>query len=597
MVFCPNCQHDSTDPLFCNRCHSLLSAPLGGLPQQVTLRDGRVVDCSGWQGVWPADCLTPLLGGSPDRPSRLYAFHRESGREIIEGAQHRAAVALEVLAPLEILPVANGTLVVAEALPGAVRPLATPASGDQLVRLEDAVAACEMLAAALQPLHRAGLVWLNFDPEALEIDGIAIRLTNLDLYCFPAGACPDRLRLSPTWSPPEVCGFRGERIGPATDVFHVSLYLYHRLAGLLPGGFPGKGLEAFDFAIPPLRIYNPHLPPGIAPVLERGLARDPDKRFPSIADLAGAFTGTVERAKHRHSARGPVAWDQGSATVIGRSHELQNLPNQDAHALLPSSGRLLAILADGVTHARFGSGEVASRTAVQVLARTLPAALQRARTDDQADHALDKACLDASEAILDLAQSTAPSEECDPVEMMSTTMLVGIVSGNVLTLASAGDSRAYLIADGQAEQLTVDGDVRCTHLAAGWAPEEVRDMGVEASALYTGLGVGEPSANGKLEVCLRRTLPRISRWRLLPGDVVVLCSDGLVEEGSFLEPAELPLLVAKPPGQSAAEIAQRLLQAARSRHRDASPEEPAGFGDDITCIVVRISRRESLSPT
>ena len=33
-----------------------------------------------------------------------------------------------------------------------------------------------------------------------------------------------------------------------------------------------------------------------------------------------------------------------------------------------------------------------------------------------------------------------------------------------------------------------------------------------------------------------RCTPRVRKWRLRPGDVVVLCSDGLVEEGVFLEP-------------------------------------------------------------
>ena len=92
---------------------------------------------------------------------------------------------------------------------------------------------------------------------------------------------------------------------------------------------------------------------------------------------------------------------------------------------------------------------------------------------------------------------------------------------------------------------------------------------------------------------VRRCTPHISRWRLLPGDVVVLCSDGLVEEGVFLEPAELPLLLADPAGQSAGEMASRLMAAARLRHRDASPWEPGGCGDDITCIVLVVGAGES----
>src|SRR5581483_8444849 len=130
----------------------------------------------------------------------------------------------------------------------------------------------------------------------------------------------------------ELCAFRGDRIGPATDVFHVSLYAYYRLAGLLPDGFPGNGLEAFDFDIPPLRVYRPLLPPGIAPVLVRGLARDPADRHQSLGELLDDLTSAVERARQRAATTAPVRIDSGSATDIGRTHLVQGKPNQDAHA-------------------------------------------------------------------------------------------------------------------------------------------------------------------------------------------------------------------------------------------------------------------------
>ena len=81
---------------------------------------------------------------------------------------------------------------------------------------------------------------------------------------------------------------------------------------------------------------------------------------------------------------------------------------------------------------------------------------------------------------------------------MSSTVVVGAVAGNVLTLASVGDSRAYLVADGRAEQLTVDGDVACTHLAAGTAAGGRARHGPGRLGAYTCLGVGEPAAEGGL---------------------------------------------------------------------------------------------------
>jgi serine/threonine protein phosphatase PrpC len=590
MVFCPRCQHDSSDPLFCERCNGLLpSGSPAALPAAVTLRDGRVVACDGWGGAWPIDCWRPLvLDGVA--PCRLYALNPGWWRELAGPVERRAAVALPCLSAIEVLPHAGGALVVAHAQADADRPLVAVATeGDEMERLEGALAALRTLVGVLAPLHDAGLVWLNFEPHALEVGPAGPCLSNLDLLLYRAGACPDSIRISAAYSPPEVCRFRADRIGPATDVFHVSIYLYYRLAGLLPAGFPGRGLEAFDFEIPPLRVYHPRLPPGIVPVLQRGLARDPAQRFTSLPDLLDAFACAVARARERSAARAPVSREHGSASVIGRSHELTGLPNQDAHVVMPlGPDRLLAVVADGVTHALIGSGEVASQAAVEVLACALPTLLDGAEPEQHVDDALAEACVQASRTILELALAVAPPGEVNPVDMMSSTAVIGLVQGNLLTLAGSGDSRAYLIADGHAEQLTVDGDVRCIHLANGVPPEEVRDLGLDALALYTCLGVGEEVAGEPgLAVCLPRTLPHVSRWRLLPGDVVVLCSDGLVEEGVFLEPADLAALAATP-DLSASDLACRLVQAARARHRDASPWEPAGCGDDATCVVLVI---------
>jgi serine/threonine protein phosphatase PrpC len=561
------------------------------LPAELSLGDGRVLDCSAWGGAWPLDASRPLAVVSAGRPYRLYALGPSCWPEASARVWARARTRLAVLPPVEVVPAAGGAVVVAAGSSG--RPaLAAEESADEVERLHNALAACRALAAVLQPLHQAGLVWLNFDPDALQAGDAGPQIANLDLRLFAVGTRPTNMRPSPAYSPPEVHEGPAERIGRATDVFHACAYLYYRLAGLLPAGFPGRGLAAFAFEFPPLRVYRPHLPAGVAPVLERGLAPDPRRRFPDLPALLDAFTDAVGRAARRCAARAAVRLDVGSATAGGRAHLAQGLPNQDAHAVLTlGPDRLLLLVADGVTHARVGSGEVASQAAVGVLGCCLPPALDAAGPPE-VETALAAGCLQASRAILELARGVAPAGEVDPADSMSSTVLIGLAEGNALTLACAGDSRAYLVADGRAEQLTVDGDVRCMALAAGVGPEDVRALGEEAGALYAALGAGEPAPGGGLRACVGRCTPQVSRWRLLPGDVVVLCTDGLVEEGAFLEPAELPGLVAGPGGQSAAAVAARLTAAARARHRDPSAAEPAGSGDDVTCVVLAVAGTE-----
>jgi serine/threonine protein phosphatase PrpC len=594
MVRCPHCGHDSGDRSFCDACNGVLpGSRVFPLPAVVTLPDGRALDCSAWQGSWPTDCWAPLSCTHDAQPFRLYALNHGWWRELALEVRRRQAISLDVLAPIHVIPVGDGVVVAAEALPGAKAALDAAPEGVETAPLDRLLAECRVLVTALEVLHEVGLVWLHFDPTALLTDGPRLSIANLDLQVFPAGTCPDCLRLAPAWSPPEVCQFRGERIGPPTDVFHLGMYAYYRLAKLLPGGFPGQGIQAIDFELPPLRVYSPALPPGIAPVIHQALARDPEARFATVSEFLAALECAVASAREGPASTAAVVLEVAGLSVVGRMHTLTGQPNQDDHRILePGEHGLAVVVADGVSHARVGSGDLASRTACDTLAELLPGALARSETPEHLRAALVSCFLQASRAVLERALAEGPLPEgIDTCDLMSTTALVGVARGPALTLASAGDSRAYLVRDGVAEQLTVDGDVRCVQLARGIAPDEVRAQGADTGALYTCLGVGEPNEKGPapLRTCVERATPSVTHWQLLPGDVVVLCTDGLVEENLFLSPSDLADLVEAAADLPAAELARHLVEAACLCHRDASDWEPQGCGDDVTCVLIKVS--------
>jgi serine/threonine protein phosphatase PrpC len=157
-------------------------------------------------------------------------------------------------------------------------------------------------------------------------------------------------------------------------------------------------------------------------------------------------------------------------------------------------------------------------------------------------------------------------------------------------LANAGDSRAYLINDQGIEQLTVDADLGCTLLAAGSPPENVIELGPVTRALRSCVGgVLYKSATDELVVDEARLRLAVTRWKLLPGETVILCSDGLVEEGAFLEPAELYELVRQNADLSSDALAFALAEAADARQSPPSQEEPDGCGDNISCCVIRLN--------
>jgi protein phosphatase len=171
---------------------------------------------------------------------------------------------------------------------------------------------------------------------------------------------------------------------------------------------------------------------------------------------------------------------------------------------------------------------------------------------------------------------------------MGTTLTAAWLQGRTVTVANLGDSRAYLVRGGRAEQLTVDDDVGSALVLGGVPPEEVRQAGGVAEALRNCVGGCARDEAGRPFIHEEFCRPALSEWPLLPGDVLVLCTDGLVDEGTFLEPADLAAIVTEGIGLSAEELALRLADAADARQRLPSTEEPGGCGDNIGCVVVKI---------
>ena len=113
----------------------------------------------------------------------------------------------------------------------------------------------------------------------------------------------------------------------------------------------------------------------------------------------------------------------------------------------------------------------------------------------------------------------------DPsLSQAATTLTAAIIQGDTLTVAHVGDSRAYLVRNGQITKITTDHTLAQEKLVAGRIrPEEVADD-PDRSTLTRSLGIGP-----HVQVDLHQ-------GKVVPGDVVVLCSDGLtdvVEDGEI----------------------------------------------------------------
>lgn len=217
---------------------------------------------------------------------------------------------------------------------------------------------------------------------------------------------------------------------------------------------------------------------------------------------------------------------------------------------------LLAI-ADGM--GGYERGEVASRMAIEIVRDMF-------LTDPGADAALllKQAFRRANERIYENGQGAMPSA------MMGTTLVVVATRGKYATIASIGDSRAYLARANRITQVTKDHSLVAEQVAQGsMTPEEARES-PHRNILTHALGHRQK---------LDSKMPNIFEITLLPEDRLLLCTDGfsdVVQDSDLLN-----ALVTS----NESETADRLVRLAVER----------GASDNVTAVVLSVlPARESV---
>ncbi len=223
----------------------------------------------------------------------------------------------------------------------------------------------------------------------------------------------------------------------------------------------------------------------------------------------------------------------------------------------------IMIVADGMGgHA---AGERASQIAVEHLAQRLASftsAPSPSLTSDQGGESttLLRALLEEThDRILKEAEKNPDQRG------MGTTLTMAEISWPQLSVLHAGDSRCYLIRDGIASCLTTDHTLARKMVDAGDMKPEDEAESRWSNVLWNVLG-------GQLEGSL---IAQVTQIDLLPGDSVVLCSDGLHR---YVNNELLALTVAE--GEDSQSICEELIRLANE----------AGGEDNITVIVSQIRR-------
>ncbi len=182
-------------------------------------------------------------------------------------------------------------------------------------------------------------------------------------------------------------------------------------------------------------------------------------------------------------------------------------PDVRSHEVGPRGS--LFMVADGMGGA--AAGELASAMAADIIYRHLSTAWA-----EDAEVSAARFAYRMKEAV-ELANQTiyAYARVHPDVRGMGTTVTAAGIFGDELYLTQIGDSRGYLIRNGETFQLTRDQSLTQRLVDAGELTEEEAEQSERRNIILQALG---PDPRVKVD---------LSRQKLRRGDILILCSDGL----------------------------------------------------------------------
>lgn len=179
--------------------------------------------------------------------------------------------------------------------------------------------------------------------------------------------------------------------------------------------------------------------------------------------------------------------------------------NEDSIAVDAEAG--FAILADGM--GGYNAGEVASGIAVTMLKESLKSALRSVPPDHDLSQLVQNEIEKTNAAIFQTAQSQPQFAG------MGTTLVFALFHENQVTVAHIGDSRLYRYRESRFEQITRDHSLLQEQIDSGMISREDARVSHNKNLVTRALGVDK-----EVQV-------ELQRHEALPGDIYLLCSDGL----------------------------------------------------------------------
>lgn len=225
--------------------------------------------------------------------------------------------------------------------------------------------------------------------------------------------------------------------------------------------------------------------------------------------------------------------------------------NQDAYFVGEFPGEVAwAVVCDGMGGA--AGGNIASALAVKVINERISASYNPHMKESSIKNMLESALIAANLEVYDL------SIERSELNGMGTTVVCAVVKDGQAYIAYAGDSRAYISSGGKLTQVTVDHSMVQDLVNKGKLTSEEAAVHPNRNIITRALGVQDT-----IDVDFKQV-------DFAPGDILILCTDGLSNYVSAEEISE----VVKDTKYYA--FADRLVKKANTN----------GGGDNITVVAI-----------
>jgi len=239
-----------------------------------------------------------------------------------------------------------------------------------------------------------------------------------------------------------------------------------------------------------------------------------------------------------------------------RSHNEDSIATDAAHGLV--------VLADGM--GGYNAGEVASGMATsvivtemrQVLESTQPNQIDPRTNQTIAARLLREQVLRANSSIYQAAQNQPQYAG------MGTTLVASLFYDNRVLVAHLGDSRLYLMRDGELRQVTRDHSLLQEQIDSGLLTKEAAKRSQNKNLVTRALGI-EPAVEAEI-----RTYPA------QPGDVYLMCSDGL---NDMVEDEDIEMTL-EALGANLQLAAEQLVQMANDN----------GGRDNISVVLIKVKK-------